>query len=96
MSVDEWAFTRYCTLQAQWREATTAISAEGAVLEGRTSPLVKIVRDLGTQLGKLEACFGLTPAARCSIHVAPKADTPEESIEAFAARKPRMQVSERV
>ena len=59
-------------------------------MDGKASPCVRIARDLGGELGRREAAFGLPPQARCPIHVMEPTRHTEENVEEFVCRKPRL------
>ncbi len=69
------ALSRYCLLWARWRKAEDFIEKHGdsyptkhrGELILKTFPQVRNADRLATQLSRLEAAFGLTPAARSRI-----------------------------
>ncbi len=88
--VDTDVLGRYCEVWVQWRAATDAIVEDGMTLDGRQRAVVKIAREAGAELTRLETVLGMSPSARASLTVAPKRKTDEPSIEVFAASKPKI------
>lgn len=89
-AIDTDVLGRYCEVWVQWREATDAIVGQGMTLDGRSRAVVKIARDAGAEMTRLETLLGMSPSSRASLSVAPKRDSKEEpSIEEFAAKKPK-------
>lgn len=78
--VDSNAIARYCHTWVRWRVTVQTLEKAGEVVpikdgNGKVkmvtpSPLVSIVKGLAEQLGRLEADFGMNPAARSRINVA--------------------------
>ena len=76
---DAAAIVRYCTLSAEWKRCTEHIAKygftypikdkEGNVTYFQQFPEVGIRNKLTSDLLRIEQQFGLTPAARTSIHV---------------------------
>lgn len=81
---------RYCEVWVQWRDATDAIVADGLVLDGRPRAVVKIAREAGAEMTRLETLLGMSPSARAGLSVAPKRASKEPSLEDFAASKPKI------
>ena len=87
-SVDGNVLARYCHLWSRWRDAedfikkyglTYPLKAEdGSIRYFAQFPQVSIAHQLATQLGKLEAEMGLTPASRSRIHATPKEEHKED------------------
>lgn len=89
--IDTDVLARYCEVWVQWRKATDAIASEGMTLDGRQRAVVKIAREAGAEMTRLETCLGMSPSARASLSVAPKkSGKDEESLEDFIASKPRI------
>lgn len=86
--IDTDVLGRYCEVWCQWREATDAIVGDGMTLDGRSRAVVKIARDAGAEMTRLETLLGMNPSARASLSVIPKREKDEPSIEEFAASKP--------
>jgi len=89
-AIDTDVLGRYCEVWVQWREATDAIVGDGLTLDGRQRAVVKIARETGAEMTRLETLLGMSPSARASLSVAPKRDTAEPSIEDFANQKPKL------
>jgi P27 family predicted phage terminase small subunit len=85
--VDIGALARYCDCWAWWRRCREVIDREGDTLVmlddhgnekyRQQRPEVGIVNKLAVQLSRLEAEFGLTPAARAGLQSAPHDQTDE-------------------
>lgn len=79
-SLDENALIRYCQLWSRWIKASQFLQkygdtyplndSEGKLKCFQQHPQVSIVRNLSVVLSKLEAEFGLTPAARAGLSTA--------------------------
>ena len=79
-SLDENALVRYCQLWSRWVSGSQFIQKYGETYplkdnDGKVKcfqqhPQVSIVRSLSVVLSKLEAEFGLTPAARAGLSTA--------------------------
>jgi len=77
--VDGNALARYCRLWSRWRRAEAFIDKHGELYplrddQGQTKcvqpwPQVAIANKLAQQLARLEAEFGMTPAARSRLQV---------------------------
>lgn len=82
--VDADALARYCALLVQWRKHLGIVERGGDVLVIRdeagkvrytqVAPSASLVNKYGAALLRLEAEFGMTPAARSSIRVGEKPD----------------------
>jgi len=79
--IDTEALARYCDTWAWWRELRKIIKKEGQIYTGidandntfyKTRPEANLALKLAAQLSKMEAEFGLTPAARASVKVNPQ------------------------
>jgi len=96
--IDRDALARYCDTWAWWRRIRQFISEKGETYllrddEGKPKyvqqlPQVAIAHKLATQLTRLEAEFGLTPAARSSIHLNFAPDRPLDAFEQMRAQQP--------
>jgi P27 family predicted phage terminase small subunit len=90
---DAGPLARYCDTWAWWRRCRETIEREGDTLVIRDDsgnekyrqqrPEVGIVNKLAQQMHRLECEFGLTPAARSTMHVLP--ETPRDELEQFFA-----------
>lgn len=74
---DGGALERYCCLFVRWRAMVKWLEENGEVQETdkgyrQQQPEVSIASNLAKELGRLEAEFGLTPAARTRIQVESK------------------------
>lgn len=79
--IDRNALSRYCEYFARWKQASVWIKENGEVYPLRDDdgkikcfqqfPQVGIVNQLGQQLSRLEKAFGLLPASRANIKIAP-------------------------
>jgi len=84
---------RYCDTWAWWRRCRDVIDRDGDTVVVRDDagnvkwsqqrPEVGIVSKLAQQMHRLEAEFGLTPAARSAIQVS--TETPRDELEEFFA-----------
>ena len=89
--VDRAALAAYCQSWARWRAAEEAISEHGSTMEvGPTHylqqrPEVSISQKERAIMKSFLTEFGLTPASRTRIQVAPKA--PVDEFEQFVSRK---------
>lgn len=93
--IDRDALARYCDTWAWWRRMRAFIDQKGETYllrddEGKPKyiqqlPQVAIAHKLATQLTRLEAEFGLTPAARSSIHLTVAPDRPLDAFERMRA-----------
>ncbi len=83
--VDCWAWWRRCREVIE-RDGDTVVVRDdaGRVKWAQQRPEVGIVSKLAQQMHRLEAEFGLTPAARSTIHVSPK-QTPRDELDEFFA-----------
>ena len=88
--VDTDVLARYSEVWVQWRDATDAIVENGLTLDGRSRAVVKIARDAGAEMTRLETLLGMSPSARASLSVASKDKGDEMSIEDFANQKPKL------
>ena len=88
--IDTDVLGRYCEVWVQWRKATDAIVKNGLTFGERAAAVIKIAREAGAEMGRLEMLFGMSASARASLVVAPKADSEEMDIEIFAASKPKI------
>lgn len=80
--LDRNALARYCETWARWKAASAWIEEHGETYALRDDkgevrclqqfPQVGIVNQLGQQLSRLEKAFGLSPASRANIQIAPK------------------------
>jgi len=96
--IDRDALARYCDTWAWWRRMRGFINEKGETYllrddEGRPKyiqqlPQVAVAHKLATQLTRLEAEFGLTPAARSSIHLDVAPDRPLDPFERMRAQQP--------
>ena len=73
--------TRYCVALVQWEEAQILLSQEGTLCETDKGykyihPCVRLVRDLGQELLRLEQELGMTPGSIKSLGIQPKKDIP--------------------
>lgn len=79
----------YCEAYSRWLEANKAVRKEGLTVTGRfgpkVNPNVQIADACHAQMVKLLTQFGMTPAARSSLHVGAKAE--EDPLLAFLALK---------
>lgn len=95
--IDENALTRYCVLFARWAEAERTLDEKGSTYDLLTEegeircvqqrPEVAIAHKLAATLTKIEAEFGMTPAARSGIHLPPAEDSPHNELVAFVNAK---------
>ena len=86
--IDRGALARYCDTWAWWMRSRKFIEEKGDTYvlrdeEGKPTyiqqyPQVSIAHKLATQLTRLEGEFGLTPAARASIHAGGGAEADRE------------------
>lgn len=94
--IDRDALSRYCDTWAWWRRIRLFIDEKGETYllrddDGRPRyiqqlPQVAIAHKLATQLTRLEAEFGLTPAARATIHLEIAPERPLDPFELMQAR----------
>lgn len=81
------AFAAYCTAVVHHRRAVTLVNADGIITgTGRARakhPALQVVRDQAAVMVQLGGRFGLTPADRANIAVAPE-EAPRASGNAFA------------
>jgi len=81
------ALANYCSLWACYQRCYDWVRRYGEVQAGEKSaqrwPQARALCEYTSQLSRLRACFGLTPADRASMNVAPQ-DRPD-SIEAWLA-----------
>ena len=71
--------TRYCVALCQWEEAQILLSNEGTLCETDKGykylhPCVKLVKDLGQELLRLEQEIGVTPGSIKSLGIQPQKD----------------------
>ena len=69
--------TRYCVALVQWEEAQILLSQEGTLCETDKGykylhPCVKLVKDLGQELLRLEQELGMTPGSVKSLGIQPR------------------------
>jgi P27 family predicted phage terminase small subunit len=86
-AVDSNALTRYCSTWVRWRQSVALLEKSGEVTvykdeAGKVkavqpSAFASIVRNLGEELGRIEAAFGMNPSSRSRINVAPPAPATE-------------------
>ncbi len=100
--IDGEALARYCAMLARYWDAEDFMKEHGPVFPIRDEngnlkylqqiPQVGMANKLAVMLLRIEEQFGMTPSSRSSIYV----ENPygeEESIEAFAARNPRLRIA---
>lgn len=92
---DENALARYCECWALWRKASGVVRRKGPTGEdGRARAEVKISREVGAEMHRIEMAFGMNPSARASLYVdGSKKTTKEPSLEEFSKRKPRLTIA---
>lgn len=77
----------YCQSYATWKRMTIRMRAEGEFIETpsglRSHPALKECARLMTEMRRLAAEFGFTPAARSRITVDPPTGKDEDDFEAF-------------
>ena len=86
-AVDSNALARYASTWVRWRKISAILDqagpvrvfrhADGTIKDVQPNALVSVERGLSEQLTKLEAAFGMNPAARSRINVAPPAESDE-------------------
>jgi P27 family predicted phage terminase small subunit len=90
-NVDVGPLARYCDTWSWWRQCREEIQRDGDVMTIRDRhgnptyhqqhPRVSIANKLASNLTALEREFGLSPAARSTLHVKP--ETPVDELTAF-------------
>jgi P27 family predicted phage terminase small subunit len=77
-ALDRASFAAYCSAWSDFRESSEHVATEGAILVSAAggkyeNPWLSIKKRSSEALRKWGAEFGISPAARTSLHVAPKA-----------------------
>lgn len=93
--VDGAQLHRYAVLSARWIECEQVLRSEGMfyVVDGRNGrqtkphPALAESRLLDASLRAMEAAYGLTPAARTRLRVAPMADAAGDDLAGFKLTK---------
>ena len=88
--IDTDTLGRYCEVWVQWRKATDEIVEKGTTVDDRQRAVVKVVREAGAEMTRLEMVFGMNPSSRASLSVTPNRDKEEPSIADFVNQKPKL------
>ena len=81
-AIDEALLATYCSVFGSWKRASLCLQTQELVSETRTgtraNPLVRIALDYASELRRLAAEFGFTPASRARLK---KANTEEDGVD---------------
>jgi len=85
--LDQTTLAAYCETFAQWRDCMRQLKTQGFTVPTKdgvkANPLMKIAQSLGTEIRRLAAEFGFTPAARSRIDVSRPESVEEDEFEIF-------------
>ncbi len=73
-TTDQWAISRWCSLQERRQELLAVVAAEGLMTVGSTGqpvvhPAIRMVDTIEGRLPNLEASLGLTPESRLRLGI---------------------------